>query len=308
PVMRWLAIREPLELVTSKLFVQNGKLTQHVKLHNHAQQSITANVRLLLDQKLQNDQQLTLAGSQIQDLVLPLSLQSNASPTRTWNTRLIIDGPTIEPIEQVQSFNLLAAHEVGTTTQGKFNNQAAWSGKGASGQTDQAIANFQWQDEGLIVDVAIKDDVFDQRITDGVIWKQDSIQLSFDTHPDLKEIYEPLAGIFTKKLSRLAFALTPNGELAWRHETHNEEQLATGDFTQQVEMKIKRDESAGVTHYHLMIPWLQIGLDNVKPGKSIGVSILVNDSDGPATRRAMYELFSGLTTRLPQNNGRLTLQ
>ncbi|MFG0248932.1 MAG: hypothetical protein ACF8OB_08600, partial [Phycisphaeraceae bacterium JB051] len=68
PVMRWLAIREPLELVTSKLVVQNGKLTQHVKLHNHAQQSITANVRLLLDQKLQTQQQLTLAGSQIQDL------------------------------------------------------------------------------------------------------------------------------------------------------------------------------------------------------------------------------------------------
>ncbi len=307
-VTRWLAIHQPLELMSSKLVVENGKLTQHVKLHNHAQQPIAANVRLLLDQKLQTQQQLTLAGSQIKQLTLPLSLQSNASPTRTWNTRLVIDGPTIEPIEQSQSFNLLAAHEVGTTTQGKFNNTAAWSGKGASGKTDKATASFQWQDQGLLVDIAVKDDVFDQRKTDGVIWQQDSIQLSFDTHPDLKEIYEPLAGIFTKKLSRLAFALTPNGELAWRHETHNEEQLATGDFTQSVEMKIKRDDQAGVTHYHLMIPWQQIGLDDVNSGKSIGISILVNDSDGPATRRAMYELFGGLTTRLPQNNGRLTLQ
>jgi hypothetical protein len=305
---RWLAVHQPVELVQAKLVVENGQLIQQFKLHNHAQQTQETTIELTLDKQQQSRQQLTLAGSQIKELSLPLALQSNASPTKTWQTKLTIDGPTIEPIEMVQSFNLLAAHEVATTTQGKFNNQAVWSGKGASGQTDQATANFQWQKDGLLLDICVNDDVFDQRKTDGIIWQQDSIQIGFDTHPDLKEIYEPLAGIFTKKLCRLAFALTPQGPLAWRHDTHNAEQLALGDFTADVQMKIERDEKQHVTNYQLMIPWKQIGLDEVKAGKSIGMSILVNDSDGPATKRAMYELFSGLTTRLPQNNGRLTLQ
>lgn len=305
---RWIAVREPLELVESKLLVENGKLVEHVLLHNHAQQPLTAKVRLALDKQIQADVAVNLAGGAKKPLALPLTIGSDASPTRTWNMQLKLSAPSLEPVIQTQSFNLLAAHEVGSTTQGKFNNKASWSGKGASGKTDNATATFQWQDNALRVDVVVHDDVFDQRISDGTIWKQDSIQFAFDTDPDLKEIYEPLAGIFTKKLSRLAFALTPNGPIAWRHNSHNEEQLPLGDMTSKVQMKITRDEASQITNYHMVIPWQQIGLDSVKAGKSIGVSILVNDSDGPQTKRAMYELFDGLTTRLPQNNGRLTLQ
>lgn len=305
---RWLAVHQPLELVESKLLMENGKLVKQVMLHNHAQQALSFNVKLSLNKKVQTNKTITLNGSERKQLHLPLVLQSNTSPTQTWQTKLAIDGPNIDPIEQKQNFNLLAAHELGTTSQGKFNNKATWSGQGASRKTDQATAIFNWQADHLQVDVAVKDDVFDQRINDGVIWQQDSIQFSFDTHPDLEEVYEPLAGIFTKKLCRLAFALTPNGPLAWRHETHNQDQLPLGNFTTKVQIKCSRDENTKTTNYHLFIPWQEIGMDSVKAGKSVGMSILVNDSDGPTTKRAMYELFGGLTTRLPKNNGRLALQ
>lgn len=307
-VTKWLAILQPLELAQSKLEVRDGKLVEHVTLNNHAQQALDARVELKLDKKLQSQTNLTLPGNSSKQLELPLSLSGDASPTRTWHAQLTINSPMLEPLEQSQTFNLLSAHEVGTSSQNRFNNTATWSGKGASGKTDEATATFIWQSDGLIVDIMIKDDVFDQRKTDGVIWQQDSIQFAFDTHPDLKEVYEPLAGIFTKKLCRIAFALTPKGPLAWRHDTHNQEQLPTGNVTNAFDMKMTRLKKSQLTHYHMVIPWRQIGLNQVQQGQSVGISILVNDSDGPQTKRAMYELFSGLTTRLPQNNGRLTLQ
>jgi hypothetical protein len=308
PVVKWFAVRQSLELVSSQLKVDHGKLVQVLTLHNHAQQTLAANLVLQLDNKVQSKIDVSLDGGIIKQLQLPLSLDSTASPTRTWTTQLTISSPTTEPMLSTQTFNLLAAHEIGTSTEGKFNNTAQWSGQGASGKTDQAAAQFTWQSSGLVMDVTVHDDVFDQRMTDGIIWQQDSLQFAFDTDPDLTEVYEPLAGIFTKKLCRLAFALTPNGPLAWRHTTHNDEQLPLGEITREFDMTITRDEQTRITQYHLLIPWQQIGLDSVKPGKAIGISILVNDSDGPQTKRAMYELFNSLTTRLPKDNGRLLLQ
>lgn len=306
--VRWLAIRQPLELADAQLIIDRGKLVQRVILGNHAQQPLTTELQLTLDNRVQTRQTVTLAGNTQQQMDLPLELDTAASPTRTWRAQLKLTSPTLEPIEHSQSFNLLAAHEIGSSSQDKFNNTATWSGKGASGKTDQASASFTWNAQGLTVDLTLLDDQFYQQKTDGLVWQQDSIQFAFDTDPDLKEVYEPLAGIFTKKLCRLAFARTPNGLIAWRHTTHNEEQLPLGEITREFQMNITRQPQAGTTRYQLVIPWQQIGLDHVQAGKSIGMSILVNDSDGPQTQRAMYELFSSLTTRLPQDNGRLLLQ
>ncbi|MBL4700101.1 MAG: hypothetical protein JKX85_02490 [Phycisphaeraceae bacterium] len=307
-VIKWIAIRQPLELVSSNMLVKGDKFVQRIVLRNHAQQTLDTQLRMTLDNQLQAQLAISLPSDSQKQIDVPLKIDHQASPTHTWHSKLQLLSSTLEPVEQNQTFNLLAAHEIGRPKQGKFNNIATWSGKGTSGKTDNAQATFSWNADALTVDIKVNDDVFDQRNSDGIIWRQDSIQLGFDTHPDLKEVYEPLAGIFTKKIGKLAFALTPQGTLAWRHATHNEEQLPLGEITREFKLKIHRNKSTHMTHYHIVIPWQQIGLDKVQAGKSIGISILVNDSDGPKTKRAMYELFSGLTTKLPQNNGRLLLQ
>jgi hypothetical protein len=308
PKVGWLTIRQPLAIQDSQLVAHGSRMYQHVTLYNHAQQTMDVQLRLSLDRRIQTKRSLTLTGNSEKQLVLPLDIDSYASPLHTFNIRLELISPSQEPVLVEQAFNLLAAHKIGESDAGKFNHLAQWSGQGASGQTDNARASFSWNDDALVLDVMVHDDVFDQRITDGTIWQQDSIQIYFDTDPQQTHVYDPMAGIFDKKLTSLAFAQTSNGPLAWRHVTHNVQQLPLGEISKDVQMKVSRDEQAHITHYHLEIPWPQIGLDHVQAGKRIGLSILVNDSDGPDTRRAMYELFTGATTRRPENNGSLLLQ
>ena len=71
--------------------------------------------------------------------------------------------------------------------------------------------------------------------------------------------------------------------------------MPTGDITDSgIQVDWHRDEEKNLTTYDIRIPWSQIGLDTVKAGKDIGISILVNDSDSKGTPRTCLELFSGI--------------
>jgi hypothetical protein len=199
----------------------------------------------------------------------------------------------VAAIELQRRLCFLSAHERGSSA-GRFPNQASWQGKGSSGKTDTAKATFEWDDKALYVDIRVTDDVFHQTRTDGTIWREDGVQIAFDTHPELDALYEPLASVFTKKVTQLSIAKTPKGVLVWRDKTHNKGELPTGQVKGLVKAEVDRDEAAKVTHYRIAIPWQQIGLDGPRPGKALGIAVLVNDSDGPGTPRRGLELFSGI--------------
>ncbi|MBT7163496.1 MAG: hypothetical protein HN904_12000, partial [Victivallales bacterium] len=71
-------------------------------------------------------------------------------------------------------------------------------------------------------------------------------------------------------------------------------ELPTGDVGTTVKARIDRDDATHITHYRIAIPWAQLGLAGPRPGKPLGIAILVNDSDGPGTPRQGLELFSGI--------------
>ena len=76
-----------------------------------------------------------------------------------------------------------------------------------------------------------------------------------------------------------------------------------------IEMRWSRDENARKTTYVLEIPWPQIGLTKIHRGKSIGIAVLVNDSDGPDTTRTYMPLFDGIAhAKNHKLFGRLTLR
>lgn len=104
-----------------------------------------------------------------------------------------------------------------------------------------------------------------------------------------------MVGLTSKKVTEISISHTPEGNQAWRSRTYDAGELPTGDITNSgIQVDWRRDEEERLTTYDLRIPWSQIGLDTVKAGKDIGISILVNDSDGKDTRRRCLELFSGI--------------
>ena len=70
--------------------------------------------------------------------------------------------------------------------------------------------------------------------------------------------------------------------------------LPTGDITGKVECSIRRE--GGKTFYRLRVPWRQIGLapEEAVAGKELGISVLVNDSDGAKSPRRTLSLFGGI--------------
>jgi hypothetical protein len=100
--------------------------------------------------------------------------------------------------------------------------------------------------------------------------------------------------VFTKKVTQLSIAKSPDGVLVWRDRTHNEGELPTGKVEGSVDAQIDRDDATKATHYRIAIPWPQVGLDGPRRGKALGIAVLVNDSDGAGTPRRGLELFSGI--------------
>ena len=139
------------------------------------------------------------------------------------------------------------------------------------------------------------DDAFFQTHSDDKIWAEDSLQIAFDTDPQSPYEYNPAAGVYNKKITEIAIAQTPKGSMVWRHKTHNATQLPLGNVTRSgFDIQINRDDKKHLTVYECKIPWQQIGLDSVKQGKNLGVSLVVNDADSTDGPRKVYELFKGI--------------
>ncbi len=289
----WVAIPEPIEVLGMGPALVGNQPGVRLSLQNQGAlpQRVTVAVGVL--GMGQEKQEVEIAGGTERDIDLPLQGIGDVDPTRQIPVRLTVAGAHLATIEMQRRLCFLSAHErTATGTVGQFPNQATWRGPGSSGKTDTAQARFEWDDQALYLGIQVEDDVFHQTRTDGTIWQQDGVQIAFDTHPELDALYEPLASVFTKKVSQLSVAKTPNGVLVWRDRTHNEGELPTGKVAGTIAAEIDREGT--VTRYQIAIPWKEIGLDGPRRGKALGIAVLVNDSDGPGTPRKGLELFSGI--------------
>ena len=179
---------------------------------------------------------------------------------------------------------------------GPFSNRAKVSGKGSDGETDAAdIALFQSK-EGLRIRVKVADRTHEQDNAIDYLWRGDSLQIAFDTAPGYAYDYDEAIMQTRKKVSDIVVALGPKGPEAYRNRTYSERFLPTGriDLAKLPGTTIARED--GATAYDIFVPWREMGFQpgEIRPGDTLGFSLLVNDKDGPGTSRAYYGLFGGI--------------
>jgi hypothetical protein len=289
----WVVIPEPIDVLGVGPTLVGSQPGARVSIRNRGALPETLSVTLGVLGMDEERQTVEIPGGAKRDVDLPLRGLGTVDPTRQTLVQLKVTGAHMAAIRLQRRLCFLSAHERGEKP-GRFPNEAVWQSAGSSGKTDTAKATFEWDEKALYLDIRVTDDVFHQTRTDGTIWREDGVQIAFDTHPELDALYEPLASVFTKKVTQLSIAKTPKGVLVWRDKTHNEGELPTGQVKGLVKAEVERDEATRVTHYRIAIPWQQIGLDGPRPGKALGIAVLVNDSDGAGTPRRGLELFNGI--------------
>lgn len=207
------------------------------------------------------------------------------------------------------SFTFLAAYEGKRPDGSIFTDTVELNGKGASGKTDRAVIRFSRNRRGLRLQIKCQDEVFHQLCSNDAIWRQDSIQVAFDTDPGNVFEYDEATARTSKKVTSLGFALTPEGPRAWRYLTFQKNILKTGDVSDDIPFTVRREGDRTV--YDLTVPWKEIGMTEreASVGKQLGIALLVNDSDGKGTPRRCLPLFGGIYDNSGWRNfGILTLQ
>ena len=287
----WVVVKMPLEVKTIELVKGvKTKLALALSVENHSKRQLPLKVVVDLGNKGRKVFRQSIKPKSTIKLLTPLKLSGNINANETLKLYANISSGVLSPLELSQKFSFLSAHCRTRKAELDLPNSVTFSNA-----QDSSTATFTYDDKNFYIDIKVKDNKFYQQYHGGNIWKMDSIQIAFDTHPDEKDIYNPLAGIFTKKLTSLNFAKTPKGVLVFRHETHNKNKLAFGDVTKDFEIDITRNKKTKTTNYSLVVPWQQIGLNSVKKGQRIGLSILTNDSDGAKDKRRTYSYFGGIT-------------
>ena len=290
---KWLIVEEPLEIDSVEPALRDGMKGVEIKVSNRGPEELNVSLSLGNAENGTLDKALKIEAASSAKAFFPLK---NAEPGKSYKCAIEAKPEGMSPVRASKRLNFLAAHLLGEASDAKLPNAISWKGKGSSGRIDSANAKFTWDDSGLQIDIAVDDDYHCQSHSDASIWMEDGIQIAFDTDPELEDLYNPLGGIFTKKLTELAFALDDKGQcVVWRHKTYDEAQLKSGDASKAIKAEISRDAKAGVTSYKIGIPWKEIGLEKVRKGKPLGIAILVNDMD-PNGKRAGIELFGGIFT------------
>lgn len=140
---------------------------------------------------------------------------------------------------------------------------------------------FSHDGAALYVNAVIDDNTFAQPYDGSAIWQADSIQVA---------VSRGLPGE-SSTIAEFASALTPSGPQAYLFQTLNPAGSAGAITTGSV--AVTRDEVAHTTTYALTIPWDVLLGSTPPPGAALGLSILVNDSDG-STRRGYIEWGTGI--------------
>ncbi len=158
----------------------------------------------------------------------------------------------------------------------------AWDPNDLSG-----TAYLKWDDDNLYVAIDVKDQTFNQSLSDSSTWNQDSIQFAISPKEEPHVFYE------------LGLALTPVGPQVY---CHVGKKLENQGLRQDTPLAVK--VSQGEIIYELAIPWDRYEGELGKPevGKEYNYDILINDDDVVVPRRYM-ERFSISIVHERQNVG-----
>jgi hypothetical protein len=152
-----------------------------------------------------------------------------------------------------------------------------------------------YDDKGLHLRIAVRDDTHVQNSGPREMWNEDSVQIAFDMEVD--QPWRPNVGGYNGhfKIFEYGAALGRTGPMIWRWISY----LASlpGDVP---EPRVRADitRSGDRTVYILLFPWATLGLNEPpRPGSVIGFSLAVNDFDRPAIGRKTLNLFHGIVDK-----------
>ncbi|MFD0670739.1 immunoglobulin-like domain-containing protein [Cohnella sp. GCM10027633] len=150
-------------------------------------------------------------------------------------------------------------------------------------------ARYAWDDGNLYAYIVVTDDVHYSNQTGGNIWREDNLQLGID-----------LRNPATNSTTRNEFGFTLNNggeEIVWAWTRPSGGNAPTAPITDIV-ANITRDEAANTTIYDLKIPFNTVHANaaSLLANGRIGVSIMLNESDGPGESegtRGTFEVVAG---------------
>lgn len=288
-------VNPPLQFGNGSLAEENGVVSLTFPVRNNSTSSVDAELELTSKAGIRREFRNFPAGSQAEVRLPVFRSTANPDPLAPFSGELRVKVGEYDIVKPF-AFTFLAAWERSSADRKNelFRNTVQLKGNGSSGKIDSCRLTFSRDREALTLDVEHSDDLFFQKRRDDSVWMQDSIQVGFDTDPHNVYEYDELTARLSKKVTLIGAALTPDGVRVYRYRTFQEKILPTGDITGKVECFIRRE--GGKTFYKLRVPWRQIGLapEEAVAGRELGISVLVNDSDGEKTRRKTFPLFGGI--------------
>jgi len=153
-----------------------------------------------------------------------------------------------------------------------------------------AVAKFKWDDDYLYIALEVKDDV--HHMTQSSIvnaWQADSLQLSIDPARS--------SGIVNGG-PHLSFTAALNSDtgaygIAVDRNDYDSVNLSWGQLLSQSKCVVTRDEATRTTVYTIALAWAEIMPDQYKDVKDLGISFLINDSDGMG-RKSWIKYMDGI--------------
>lgn len=121
----------------------------------------------------------------------------------------------------------------------------------------------RYNDDRLLLHAEVTDDVFSQEYSDGEVWRGDSLQIAVD--PGWTRLPD------TTKAVEFGLALTPAGPRVYRW-------TAPSGVMPSATLSVSRQGDR--TIYDASIPWKELGVTEIKPPRTIGFSLIINDNDG----------------------------
>ena len=292
--IRFARVNPPLEVGSGSLREENGMVSLFFPVRNNSASPVGAELVLTSKAGIRREFRNFPAGSREMVRIPVFRSADNSDPLAPFSGELRVNAGQYEIVKPF-SFTFLAAWETPPPdSNGLYRNSVRLKGKGSSGKIDSCRLTFCRDREALTLCAELSDDRFHQETRDDSIWMQDSIQMAFDTDPHNVYEYDELTARLSKRVTSIGVALTPEGVRVYRYLTFRESVLPTGDITGKVECSIRRE--GGKTLYAIRVPWREIGLapEEAVAGKELGISVLINDSDGEKTPRRTLSLFGGI--------------
>lgn len=160
-----------------------------------------------------------------------------------------------------------------------------------------ATVKFLWDDDYFYLSAEVKDDIFGMPQRDDMLWFQDGIQLLIDGDR---------ASALKKGKSDYALGLGVSGPKAWCA-LASDPSISPGE-AKDIKIAAKRkDDKTGAITYEIAIPWTRLVPFKPQSGANLGVTVALNEDDGPPGRDSYLTWFGSVQTKDVDTAGDLIL-